>query len=142
MIKDVESIQIVDGIDELRGAVKDEIPPRERDPEKVYQHRPGQGRPPLPARSVLEGIFYVLRTGCQWKAVPIVHIRPRGEEKKELESDPHFLARRWVVEVLHPFLDRFHKLLVRFEKKAANYLALIHFACAVIVWRRLLPVHL
>ena len=55
MIKDVESIQIVDGIDELRGAVKDEIPPRERDPEKVYQHRPGQGRPPLPARSVLEG---------------------------------------------------------------------------------------
>ena len=57
----------------------------------------------------------------------IVHIRPSGEEKKELESDPHFRARRWVVEVLHPFLDRFRKLLVRFEKKAANYLALIHF---------------
>ena len=56
--------------DELWEAVKDEIPPRRRDPEKVYQHKPGQGRPPLPARSVLEGIFYVLRTGCQWKAVP------------------------------------------------------------------------
>lgn len=28
------------------------------------------GRPPLPYRDVLDGIFYVLRTGCQWKAVP------------------------------------------------------------------------
>lgn len=34
---------------------------------------PGQGRPPIPARKVLEGIFYVLRTGCQWKAVPKVY---------------------------------------------------------------------
>jgi len=28
------------------------------------------GRPSLPYRQVLDGIFYVLRTGCQWKAVP------------------------------------------------------------------------
>jgi transposase len=28
------------------------------------------GRPPLPQRQVLDGIFYVLRTGCQWKAAP------------------------------------------------------------------------
>ena len=28
------------------------------------------GRPPLPYRRVVDGIFYVLRTGCQWKAVP------------------------------------------------------------------------
>ena len=51
-------------------------------------------------------------------------------------------ARRWVVEVTHSFLNRFRKLLVRFEKKAANYLALIHFAFAFIVWRKLFPVHL
>ena len=56
--------------DELWKAVKDEIPIKKRTPEKVYQNKPGQGRPPLPARKVLEGIFYVLRTGCQWKAVP------------------------------------------------------------------------
>jgi transposase len=30
------------------------------------------GRPPLPWRAVIDGIFYVLRTGCQWKAVPKV----------------------------------------------------------------------
>ncbi len=31
------------------------------------------------------------------------HIRPRGEEKKELERNPDFRARRWVVEVTHSF---------------------------------------
>jgi len=69
------------------------------------------------------------------------HIRPRGEEKKELERNPEFHARRWVVEVAHSFFNRFRKLLVRFEKKADNYLALIQFACAVIVWRKILRVH-
>ena len=28
------------------------------------------GRPRLSLRSVVTGIFYVLRTGCQWKAMP------------------------------------------------------------------------
>lgn len=71
----------------------------------------------------------------------IAHIRPRGEEKKEKESNPSFKAHRWVVEVTHSFFNRFRKLLVRFEKKAQNYLALVHFACAVIVWRKFLVVH-
>jgi len=31
---------------------------------------PKGGRPRLAWRPVLDGIFYVLRTGCQWKAVP------------------------------------------------------------------------
>jgi transposase len=28
------------------------------------------GRPVVPFRTVLDGILYVLRTGCQWKALP------------------------------------------------------------------------
>ena len=28
------------------------------------------GRPRMSWRSVLDGVFYVLRTGCQWKALP------------------------------------------------------------------------
>lgn len=69
------------------------------------------------------------------------HIRPRGEERKEIERNPDFKSRRRVVEVTHSFFNRFRKLLVRFEKKAENYLALIHFACAIIVWRKLIPGH-
>jgi putative transposase len=36
---------------------------------KYRKSRKG-GRPRAPLRQVLDGIFYVLRTGCQWKAVP------------------------------------------------------------------------
>ena len=36
---------------------------------RVRRSRKG-GRPRLPYRQVLDGIFYVLRSGCQWKAVP------------------------------------------------------------------------
>lgn len=36
---------------------------------KVKRSRKG-GRPAVPIRRVMDGIFYILRTGCQWKAVP------------------------------------------------------------------------
>jgi transposase len=35
-----------------------------------YSKSPKGGRPRLPLRKIADGIFYVLRTGCQWKAVP------------------------------------------------------------------------
>ncbi len=34
------------------------------------QPHPKGGRPYIPARLCMDGIFYVLRTGCQWKALP------------------------------------------------------------------------
>ena len=47
------------------------IPPRvARDPGRVYVRQPGGGRKPKAARLVFEGIVFVLRTGCQWKALP------------------------------------------------------------------------
>lgn len=35
-----------------------------------YPVSPKGGRPRLPLRQIADGIFYVLRTGCQWKAAP------------------------------------------------------------------------
>ena len=35
-----------------------------------YRPSPKGGRPRLPLRQVADGIFYALRTGCQWKALP------------------------------------------------------------------------
>ena len=46
------------------------IPQRAPSPNKKYLRKPGAGRPPKPARQVFEAIVYVLRTGCQWKALP------------------------------------------------------------------------
>lgn len=41
-----------------------------RDPDKDYKRKSGGGRKPMDSRKVFEGIVYVLRTGCQWKALP------------------------------------------------------------------------
>ncbi len=38
-------------------------------PEHVNTHRFGGGRPRVPDRQVMDGIFFVLRTGCQWRAL-------------------------------------------------------------------------
>jgi transposase len=38
-------------------------------PERVNTHRFGGGRPPVSDRVCLDAIFYVLRTGCPWKAL-------------------------------------------------------------------------
>ena len=46
------------------------IPLPARDPQQKYLRKAGAGRKPLQYRKVFEGIVYVLRTGCQWKALP------------------------------------------------------------------------
>ena len=38
-------------------------------PQRVNTHPFGGGRPRVPDRTGANGIFYVLRTGCQWKAL-------------------------------------------------------------------------
>ena len=64
------------------------------------------------------------------------HIRSRGEEAQVLKRNARFKARRWVVERTHSWLNRFRRILIRWEKKAENYLGLLHFACAIITYRR------
>jgi len=63
------------------------------------------------------------------------HIRSRGEEKQDKVRIPGYRARRWVVERTHSWLNRFRRLLIRWEKKVENYLAMLHFACAWITFR-------
>lgn len=46
------------------------IPETERDTNKMYKRKVGGGRKPMPSRRIFEAIMYVLRTGCQWKALP------------------------------------------------------------------------
>ncbi len=64
------------------------------------------------------------------------HIRSRGEEAQALKRNARFRARRWVVERTHSWLNRFRRILIRWEKKAQNYLGLLHLACAIIAYRR------
>ena len=63
------------------------------------------------------------------------HIRARGEEAQAIKHEAGFKARRWVVERTHSWMNRFRRLLTRWEKKAENYLGLIHLVCAIITYR-------
>jgi putative transposase len=63
------------------------------------------------------------------------HIKARGEEVKEKAEVPGYRARRWVAERTHSWMNWFRRLLIRWEKKAANYLGFLHLACAWITHR-------
>lgn len=63
------------------------------------------------------------------------HIVPRGVEAAQLRNDTRKKARRWVVERTHSWLNRFRRILVRWEKKAENYIGLLHFVFGLIAFR-------
>jgi putative transposase len=56
------------------------------------------------------------------------HIRTRGEDAQAIKHKAGFRARRWVVERTHSWLNRFRRILVRWEKRADIYLGMLHFA--------------
>ena len=63
------------------------------------------------------------------------HIRSRGEEAQAIKREASDKARRWVVERSHSWMNRFRRILVRWDKKPENYLGFLHFACALIAFR-------
>jgi transposase len=66
----------------------------------------------------------------------IPHIKSRGQEQHDKKVVQGYKARRWVVEVSHSWINRFRKLLVRFEKLSISYEGLLMFACAFIAFRK------
>jgi transposase len=69
----------------------------------------------------------------------IPHIRPRNEEKRGLEEGKK--ARRWVVERALSWLNRFRKLLVRFEKLEVSHMGLLQLCCAAIAFRQVITIY-
>jgi putative transposase len=64
------------------------------------------------------------------------HIRRIGEEKFDEHKEKRYPARRWVVERTLAWLSKCRGVLVRYEKKSQNYLALLKLACALLWYRR------
>lgn len=61
------------------------------------------------------------------------HIRRRGEDRSATPAQPG-KPRRWVVERAHSWLNRYRRILVRWEKLALTYKAMLDIVCAVTVW--------
>ena len=64
------------------------------------------------------------------------HIRRIGEEKLDASGEKRHPARRWVVERTLGWLSKCRSLLVRYDKKARNYLGLLQLACGLLWYRR------
>ncbi len=63
----------------------------------------------------------------------ITHIRRRGEDRSATPAHPH-TPRRWIVERVHSWRNRYRRILVRWEKLAITYEAMLQIVCAVTVW--------
>ena len=89
------------------------------------------------------------RRGCAWTRATTTttrgswsrefgftaHVRARGEEAKALKREAGYKARRWVVERTHSWMNRFRRILIRWEKKVENYFGMLHLVCAWITYR-------
>lgn len=62
---------------------------------------------------------------------PVILGRYDERANKKLRSAR---VHRWVVERTHSLLNRFRRLLVRWEKREDTYRAMLQFACGLIVW--------
>ena len=68
------------------------------------------------------------------------HIPPKRSKDHPLPApgDPdRHPPRRWVVEVGHSWFNRFRRLLIRWDKQAANYLGFLQLAAILIIYRKL-----
>ena len=92
----------------------------------------GRGREHLCADAGYAGAR-ALRIIAERGYVP--HVRSRGEERKTKKRGV-VEARRWVVEASHSWMNRFRKLLVRFEKTMLSYAALLHLAAGIIALKK------
>lgn len=63
------------------------------------------------------------------------HIKSRGQEAREIVKWAGKRAKRWIIERTQSWMNRFRRILVRWEKKPRNYLGFLHLVCAIITWR-------
>ncbi len=63
------------------------------------------------------------------------HIRSRGEEAKLIRRSARFRAHRWVAERTHSWMNRYRRILIRWEKKPENYMGMLHLALGCITYQ-------
>jgi transposase len=63
------------------------------------------------------------------------HIAVNDPDAVPAKREAGHKARRWVVERTHSWMNRFRGVLIRWNKKADNYLAMLHLVCATITYR-------
>ena len=96
---------------------------REHFPEEsIPESRPG--RKPIPARSVLEAVLWILNTGAQW------HMLPQSLSKLQDGGDG------WWNAISHGYSGS-GALVVRWEYYASNFLGFVELASITMLLKRI-----
>jgi putative transposase len=66
----------------------------------------------------------------------IPKIAKNNRKSKNKISDLPVGYERWFVEPAHSWLNRFRRLFIRYDKYASNYIAMIQFAAAIIIFNK------
>jgi transposase len=109
--------------------------------EATLESIPADARRPEPTAGAPQGLC--LDKGYDYDEVREIvaafgftaHVRSRGEEAQALKRKARAKARRWVVERTHSWMNRFRRILIRWEKKVENYFGMLHLVCAFITYR-------
>jgi putative transposase len=67
-----------------------------------------------------------------------IHIKlktRRGTQTQRNKRLPTYRSRHWIVKRTHSWMNRVRRLLIRWEKRVENYIGMLHFACAWIIYR-------
>jgi len=95
---------------------------------------------PLPPEDIEQGVWmdkgydFDEIHGVVRKHGYVPHIIPRDAERLLLKI-PGYRARRWPVERTISWMNRFRRILIRWEKKVENYTAMVHLTCAFIAFK-------
>ena len=78
--------------DEFWKRVEPLVPQPVRDPQKQYKRAAGAGRPAEPPRLVFDAIVFVMRSGSQWRGLPLERLGSNSvsDQKFVLWSKPRF----------------------------------------------------
>jgi len=94
----------------------------------------------LPERLIGDRQYDSNKLDAQMNELGIDMIAPnlvtRSDQNQDLRKLRRY-KRRWLIERLFSWLMRCRRLVIRYERKASNFLAFVKLACARILWRQL-----
>jgi transposase len=115
---------------------------RTLDAVKVTRRRGKNRRPHKPARLIADRGYDSNPARALLVSRDIEPIIPkRRNNKKATHQDGRKLRRcrrRWVIERTNSWLQTFRRLVVRYERSATVFTALVHLACALMTLKRVL----
>ena len=125
----------------VAGANRHDVKLLERTLDEIVIERPPPTNPPKENLCADKAYVGQPAQDAMAKRRYMPHVPRKGKEMDKQQKKPGARPRRWVVERTHSWLNRFRKLLTRFEKTTLSFNGLLELACALIVFRCVIVIY-